>query len=309
MATQTLAVLTAENKTFYDKTLLSRLLPNLVYAKYGQKRNLPKHEGDTINFRRFNSLSAATTPLTEGTTPSGSALSVTAITATVAQYGDFIKGSDKLDLLGIDPVITESAALAGEQSALTIDTVTRDVVRQGTTVIRPNNRATIDAITASDKLTSAEIKLAVKKLRKANVKPAEGKFYIGIIDPETAYDLQGDSAWQDLSKYNGGIAIMEGEIGCIHGVRFIETSNVYAANNAADTPVKVHHTVIFGKDAYGCIDVAGEGNRPSVIIKAPGSAGTADPLDQVWSVGWKANYTAKRLDENAIVRIEHAATE
>ena len=54
--TQTIATLTQENKTFYNKTLLSRLLPNLVYQKYGQKKPMPKNEGDTVNFRRFNSL-------------------------------------------------------------------------------------------------------------------------------------------------------------------------------------------------------------------------------------------------------------
>jgi len=309
MAVQTIATITAENKTFYEKTLLSRLLPNLLYAKYGQKKPVPKHEGGTINFRRFNSLSAATTALTEGVKPSGSSLNVTTVTATLAQYGDFILISDKLDMLGIDPVLTETAALLGEQAALTIDTVVRDVVRQGTNVIRPNSRATIDAVTASDKLTSAEIKLAVKKLRKANAKPVEDGMYIGVIDPETAYDLQGDTAWQDVSKYNGGQAIMKGEIGCLHGVRFVESSNVYAANNAAGTPVKVHHTVIFGKEAYGISDLEGGAGKPSIIVKPAGASGTEDPLNQISSEGWKAMFAAVRLNENAIVRIEHAATE
>jgi len=85
----TIASLTAENKTFYEKTLLSRLVPNLVYAKYGQHKPIPKNEGDTINFRRFNSYSAATTPLTEGNTPSGQTMSITTVTATVQQYGDY----------------------------------------------------------------------------------------------------------------------------------------------------------------------------------------------------------------------------
>lgn len=309
MAVQTYTTLTAEQSTFYDKTLLSRLIPNLLFYKYGQKKPIPKKNGGTINWRRFNSLPAATTALTEGQKPGGATLSISTVTATVAQYGDYTLISDVLDLLGIDPVITETTALHGEQAGLTIDTIIRDVVRQGTNVLRPNSRATIDAVIASDKLTSTEIKLAVKKLRRANVKPVEDGMYIGIIDPETALDLQGDSEWQDVSKYNGGRAIMKGEIGCLHGVRFVETSNVYAANNAAQTPVKVHHTVIFGKDAYGISDLEGSAGKPKVIVKAAGSAGTEDPLDQVSSVGWKALFTTARLDENAIVRIEHAATE
>ncbi len=309
MAVQTIATLTAENKTFYEKTLLSRLTPNLLYAKYGQKKTIPNGEGTTVNFRRFGALPAATTPLTEGQKPAGSSLSITTVTATLAQYGDYTLISDQLDMAGIDPVITETTALHGEQAALTLDTVVRDVVRAGTNVIRPNGRATIDLITATDKLTSAEIKTAVKKLRKANVKPLEDGMYIGIIDPETAYDLQGDTAWQDVSKYNGGQAIMKGEIGCIHGVRFVETSNVYAANNGASPAVCVHHSVIFGKDAYGVIDLAGQKSKPKVIVKPAEASGPDNPLEQYSSVGWKAMFTAVRLQELGIVRIEHSVTE
>lgn len=307
MATvNTIASLTAENKTFYEKTLLSRLVPNLLYAKYGQKKPIPKNEGDTINFRRFNSYSAATTPLTEGNTPGGQTISVTTVNATVQQYGDYTLISDKLDMVGIDPVITETCAIHGEQAALTIDTIARDVIRQGTNVLRPNGRATAAAVTATDKLTSKEIKLAVKKLRQANVKPVEGKFYIGIIDSATALDLQEDKEWQDVSKYNGGQRIIEGEVGSIHGVKFVETSNAYSAENASS--VVVHSTLIFGKDAYGVCDVDGK-SKPSVIVKPHGSSGTEDPLNQRASVGWKTLFTAVRLNEEAMVRIEHAATE
>jgi len=309
MAVNTYASLTAEQRTFYEKTLLTRLVPTLVYCKYGQKKSIKKRKGKTIQFRRINSLPAATTALTEGQKPSGSSLNVTAVTATIEQYGDYVLISDELDMMGIDPVLTETSALLGEQSGLTLDTIARNVVRCGTNVLRPNSRATIDAVTATDKLTSTEIKLAVKKLRAANALPVEDGLYIGIIDPETSFDLQGDADWKDVSKYNGGEAIMKGEVGRLHGVRFIETSNVYAANNAASPAVKVHHTVIFGKDAYGVVDIEGKEGKPSIIVKPAGSAGTEDPINQVSSAGWKAPFTAVRLNENAIVRIEHAATE
>ena len=168
MATNTIATLTAENKTFYNRTLLKRLVPNLVYAKYGQKKPMPKNEGDTVNFRRFNSLAAATTALTEGTTPSGSSLSVTAITATVKQYGDFVEISDKLDLVGIDPVLTETSQVLGEAAALTVDTIVRNEIINGTTVVYAAGRANTNAITSADVLTSSDIKKAVRtRLRSA----------------------------------------------------------------------------------------------------------------------------------------------
>jgi N4-gp56 family major capsid protein len=80
--------ITDEVNNFYDRTLLERLLPLLVYTKFGQVRDIPRKSGsNTIKFRKYSSLSAATTALTEGTTPVGSQLSVTDITADVLQYG------------------------------------------------------------------------------------------------------------------------------------------------------------------------------------------------------------------------------
>ena len=299
----TLATLSAEAKTFYDKTLLQRLIPTLVFAKYGQKKSLKSRSGKTIEFRKFTSLDAAKTPLTEGVTPTGKNLAVTAITATVEQYGDFVEISDMLDLVGIDPVLVESAEILGEQAGLTIDNVVRDIVCAGTNVQYAGGKESTDAITASDVMTADEIARAAATLKKGNVKKLEGKFYIGIVDPDIAYDLMKDPLWQDISKYSGGQAIMEGEIGKLHGVRFIETTETLVKEGT----VNVHCAMIIGKDAYGIVDVDGS-VKPENIVKPFGSAGTSDPLNQRATSGWKAAFTAKRLDENCMVRIECATT-
>lgn len=304
--TQTIATLTQENKTFYNKTLLARLLPNLVYQRYGQKKPMPKNEGDTVNFRKFNSLEPKTTPLTEGETPDGSALSISTLTATVKQYGDYVTISDKLDLIAIDPVITEATQLLGESAALLIDTIVRDEIIAGTNVQYAGGKAGTDSITKTDVITSTEIRKAVRTLRKNNAKPQTGKYFIGIIDPEVAFDIMNDPLWQDISKYNGGTAIEEGEVGRIGGVRFIETTNTKVEDNSSSVPI--HYTMILGKDAYGVVDIDGS-VKPQTIIKPHGSAGTADPLNQRATVGYKLMFTAKRLDEFSMIRIESAASE
>ena len=305
--TQTYGGLTAEQKTFYDRTLLSRLVPELVYAKFGQKKPMPKREGDTVNFRRFNSLAAATTPLTEGVTPTGKALNITAITGTVAQYGDFIEISDKLDMVGIDPVLTEAGQLLGEQAGITLDTIVRDVVTAGTNVQYANGKTSRSTVAATDVLTSTEIRKAVRTLRKANVKPVDGKYFVGFVGADAEYDLMNDPLWQDVSKYSASSQIFDGEIGKLGGVRFIREGNnkVFAAGGASSADV--HATMIIGKDAYGVIDVEGS-SKPEMIVKPHGSSGTADPLNQRATSGWKALYTAMRLNELAMVRIEHGVT-
>lgn len=305
--TQTYASLTQEQKTFYDRTLLNRLLPNLVFQKYGQKKPVPKREGDTINFRRFNSLNAATTALTEGVTPAGSSLSISAITATVSQFGDFVEFSDKIDMVGIDPVITETSELLGEQAALTIDTIVRDIVTAGTTVQYAGAKGARNLLTPTDILSGAEIKKAVRTLRRNNVKPMESGCFVGIIGPDAEYDLMSDPMWQDVSKYSKAEQVFDGEIGRLYGVKFVRAGNVkiWPTGGAASAPV--HSTMIIGRDAYGVVDVAGSG-KPSVIVKPHGSAGTSDPLNQRATSGWKCMFTAKILNELCMVRIEHGVT-
>lgn len=292
--TQTYAILTAQQKTFYDRTLLKRLLANLVFLKYGQKKPLKSNEGDTINFRKFNSLAPALTALTEGVTPNGNALDITAITAVVKQYGDFVQLSDKIDMVGIDPVLTETAKLLGEQAGLTLDTVARDILATGTNVQYAGGTSTANVV---NKLTSAEVKKAVRTLRKANAKPYEGKYFIGIIDPEQAFDMMEDPLWQDVSKYNGGTAILAGEVGKMAGVRFIETTNVLVKTG------DVHCALIIGADAYGIVDVEGS-SKPEMIIKPAGSGGTSDPLNQRSTAGWKAMMTVRILNELTMLRLE-----
>ncbi len=71
----------------------------------------------------------------------------------------------------------------------------------------------------------------------------------------------------------------------------------------------VHATLVFGKDAYGVINLEGEGALKT-IIKPAGSSGTADPLDQRSTVGAKVSgYTAKILNELWLLRIEHGVSE
>lgn len=287
--TNTYATLTAEQKTFYDRTLLSRLLPNLVFLKYGQKRPMPKNEGATINFRRFNSLAVPTDSLTEGVTPDGASLSITAVTATVAQEGNWVRLSDKISMVGIDPVLTESSALMGENAAKTLETRCADVIFKGTNQQYAGGAASAATIAAGKVLNSEEIKKAVRTLRKNNAQPVEGEYFIGFCDPEVAYDLQNDTMWQDVSKYNGAENIMKGEIGRIHGVRFILTT--MCPTDTGNTNGAVHNTLIIGKDAYGVVDVDGS-SKPEIIIKPTGSAGTEDPLNQRSSVGYTLAFVA-----------------
>lgn len=309
MATQTTGTgtLSPTIQTYYDKKLLARMIANFVHLQFGQKRPVPKGSGKTIDFRKFSSLAAATTPLTEGVTPSGNAITITNVTATVSQYGDYIEVSDVLDMVAIDPVLDEMADVLGEQASDTLDQVVRDILVAGTTVQYAAGRVSRVTVAAGDNLTVNEVRKAVRTLKRNNAKPLDGGDYVAIVEPGTTYDLQSDTKWEEPNKYAGSGKIFSGEIGRLYGVRFIETSNAKKFSGAGASSIDVYATLILGKDAYGIVDIAGSGNVQN-IVKPHGSSGTADPLNQRATTGWKALFTAKILQQTAMVRIEHAVS-
>ena len=105
-----------------------------------------------------------------------------------------------------------------------------------------------------------------------------------------------------------------GEIGELHGVRFIETTEAKVFNGegcpvktAADesngTPAEyysVYATLFLGKDAYGMIDP--EGGNMEMIIKDKGQVG--GPLNQFSTLGYKFSSAAKILYQDRMVRVE-----
>jgi N4-gp56 family major capsid protein len=309
MTTQTTATgtLAPTIQTYYDKKLIKRLVEDFVHMQFGQKRAIPKNGGKTVDFRKFSALAAATTALTEGVTPAGNAITITNVTATPLQYGDFIEISDVLDMVAIDPVLDEMTDVLGEQASRTLDTIVRDIVVAGTTVQYAAGRVSRVTVAAGDNLTVAEIRKAVRTLKRNNVKPLEGGDYVAIVEPGTTYDLQGDAKWEAAAQYAGSKQIFSGEMGRLYGVRFVETSLAKKFAGAGAASVDVYATLVIGRDAYGIIDISGSGNVEN-IVKPKGSSGTADPLNQRSTTGWKAMFTAKVLEQLAMVRIEHTVS-
>lgn len=296
--------LSAEMKTFYDMTLIDEATANLVHDQFAQKRPIPANGGKTIEFRKFAPLAKATTPLTEGVTPDGKALEVSTVTATVAQYGDYITQSDVLELTALDNTILEATKLLGRQAGLTLDTVTRDILNAGLNVTYCPKVAEGGAETAvtqrtgldnTSQLTVKVVQQVVAKLRGQNAPTIGGK-YVAIIHPYVAYDLMRDPEWIDAHKYAQPTNLYEGEIGEIAGVRFVQTTEAKVFDGG------VFSTLFMGQGAYGVTEITGGGLQ--TIVKQKGSAGTADPLNQRSSVGWKAIKTAEILIPNYLVRVE-----
>lgn len=304
--------LSAEDKTFYERALLERLLPQLNFYKDAQKKKLPKNSGRTINFRKFNSLTAPSSSLTEGKTPDGNDLNITTVTATVAQEGDYVLISDLIQMTGIDPVITETSELLGEEAGVVVDNRIQTAISGGTNVYfagEATTRAGLESASTKN-LTANDIKKIVRKLKNANAKRFADGFYHMQIDPDIAYDLMNDSAWVDVSKYAKPEQMVKGELGKMHGMKFFESTNLSIVDSSAtaDKKISVHIAYAYGKDSYACVDLEGGAGKPEIIVKSNGSAGSADPLDQRASAGWKNCFTAVITQPLALVRVETGVT-
>jgi N4-gp56 family major capsid protein len=322
MATQTtlLGGLSPELRTFYDRNLLSRLLPRLVWALWGQPKPMPARSGQKVNYRRFASLAAATTPLTEGVTPGGSGITINELDATPLQFGDFVEVSDYLDFTAPDPVFLETTDLLGEQAADTIDQLTRDVLLAGTTVQYANGRVSRVTVAAGDILNDIEIYKAVRTMQTNKVKPINNILnastgvgtqpiaggFVAIISPAVLYSLktQVNTKFVPVHEYGSRDGLLPHEVGALDEVRFVLSNNpkVFPAAGAGSPGIDVHCTLIIGADFYGLIMPQGV----TTMVKPFGSGGTTDPLDQRQTVGWKMLYTAVILQQLAGIRVEHA---
>ncbi len=311
MATLNTAItstVTTTMQEYYDRKLLLRAKPKLVFYNWGKKKVVPKNSGKIAQFRRWTNFDPITTPLTEGVVPNGQSLAQTQLEATLVPYGGYVATERFLTLTAVDEIINDAVGLMGQQGGESIDTVTRDAILQGTNVQYANGRDARNAITTSDVLTVEEIRKAVRSLKKANtpqfMRNGRG-YYVAIVTPDATYDLQSDTLWQDVAKYSAGERIFDGEIGKLFGVIFVETTLGKIYSGEGDSSCDVATTLVFGEEAYGVIDVE-EGGHLRTIVKPAGSAGSQDPLDQINTVGWKVEgFAAKILQNEWLVRIEH----
>ncbi len=297
--------LTSEMRTYYSDYLIDNAQPNLVHDQFGQKHAIPQNGGKTIQFRKFVPFSKATTPLTEGITPDGGALSVTNVTSTVNQYGYYVTISDMLMLSAIDNTLVETTKLLGAQAGATLDTITREVLNGGTNVMYSGAKEAREALDEGCKLTVDDIYKAARFLKTQNAPKIDGS-YIAIIHPDVAYDLMRDEEWIDVHKYSASNEIFEGEIGKLAGVRFVESTEAKIFKDAGQDSRDVYSTLVLGANAYGVTEITGGGLEH--IVKQLGSGGSADPLNQRATAGWKGTKTAERLVKNYLVRIESSST-
>lgn len=330
--------LPGEIQGFYDRNLLVNADKILIYDKFGQTRKLPPNMGTRITFKRFGKLAVNTTRLTEGVTPAGKKLSAVTIYATMNQYGDFITLTDWVMLTGLDPnLLSIGKELLADQMAETSDILTRNTLLTGTSVRYAagivTTRATVNSAIVDDDIDSIIRTLENNRAKRISdmfspdsrtntvpIRPA----YVAITHPDARKDIEGLTGFIPVEQYprHDSLSRSSGElieIGETRGIRWLATTHakIWEDDGAAvgatglksadATNIDVYGTLIFGRNAYGIIPLQ-KGNIKN-IVKALGSAGTEDPLDQRATSGWKIAKTSRILNEDWIIRLEHGVTD
>ena len=282
-------------KTYYETEMLENARSELYFTQFAKKVTLPEKHGRTIEFRKWETLPNAD-ELQEAVIPDGKSLGETSLTGSLKQHGMFVAMSDLLDLHHIDPVLQGATEELGASSGLTRDTLARNAIQTNTNIMYCDTETEADGVVSyttpddydqmsadNNRLTPRMVNKAATWLKKCRVPKINGK-YVAIIHPSVAFDLRESKGWIEAHKYANTTEIYNGEIGELHGVRFIETDRACVTEQTLNGGSAMVYTSVFlGKDAYASIDP--EGGGMEMIIKSKEQAG--GPLNQFSTAGYK----------------------
>jgi N4-gp56 family major capsid protein len=295
--------LPATIREYYERLVLLTAHPKQQHTKFAQKKQMPKKNGDTIDFKRYSKLATVPIPLVEGVTPPGAQLSASTIKARVSPYGNFVMFSDWVEMTNEDNILNQSTTLLGKNQGETIDEITRDVLVSCTSVYSCSNGVNLNTPT---ELTKLDIDAVVKSLLgneaemisslvtsstgqgTTPIRPA----FMGIIHTDQLDDLEAVSNFISTANYGGQGTVLDGEWGATGNVRWVYTS--VGSVSAAATPV--YNNIIVGKESHAVVSLAG--STGNFYVEQLGSGGSSDPLHQRGSVGWSHPFTARILNDS-----------
>jgi N4-gp56 family major capsid protein len=295
-----------EVNLFFDNILLDRHQPYYVYGYFAQERRIPQKNSKNAIFRRFDNLSDALTPLTEGVTPNAEQVNKFDITATVQQYGKVVELSDDIIITVQDQTSNEVADMLAQNMASTYDKIVRNMLVATSAQIDCLNGVNGNAITEP---TTTDLEIAVDYVTNNNGKklspnqegtnafgtaPVWAAFWM-VISTELRTDFKNLSNFLATAAYPRQQSVLQSELGSCDEVRLVMTSEAY---KDASTP-PVYSNLLFAANSYGRITI--DDQSMEMIIKPLGAG--QDPLNQRQTMGWKGRLGCTILDDSWCVNL------
>jgi N4-gp56 family major capsid protein len=303
---------------------------NLPFEQFAETYSVPLNAGTlTGTIYVVDHLDPIEIPLTEGKAPNPHAVNIRAKTIQLEQFADWARITDVADKVSLHRILSITAGKHKYQSAQTKTRLTRNALMADTSAryasavtrnVEGKPTAETEVLSIADMtkdctLSVKEVQKVVQWLRGNNIEPLPGGDYAMMIHPDTEFDLSRDPEYTAMHQYTDTKPLFQGEIGKIRGMRFISSTEAVRVTQNKDSgkvdtygPVglKLYHHLAFGAKAFGMLKL-GE-TDVEYIMKGFGSAGTADPLNQVATAGWKFFTGAGSADELAMCDLITAAS-
>jgi N4-gp56 family major capsid protein len=205
---QTVARLAADVPALYMKDkLLPRPERTLVFWNLCEKSTIPRGEGKTCQFTRYERMALPTSPLEESVTPTATPIILTVVQAVVDQWGAYGSFSDMAELTVRHPVMEQLTELLGLQRDELLDREVQ-VTAMGSTAVSFASTATSRAtLAAGMNLASADIREVVALLRQNGSPTRKDGLFEGILDPFVEGDLNADTVFQAAAQNAGSSQI------------------------------------------------------------------------------------------------------
>lgn len=285
--------LSTEMNEYYEKVFLARAKKTLVLAEGAQKSTHGKNSGKSIVFNRKTPMSLISTALSEGANPAVVLMAGVNVSCTLAEYGNTAKISKFLTLTGIDVANKENIEVMGQNMGESINRLTGNALSAGFTASFANAKKA-STIKSSDTLDLADIRTTVQNLETNQAQRYSDGFYIGKVQPVSKSGLLADTTWLGVRQYTDPTDLYKGEIGEVHGVRFLlSTSKMSAVGTGSSSTVTTYYNFIHGADSFGCYDL--EGDQPKLFI-LPNPVDSNNPTGRYSLISWAGSYVAKVLN-------------
>ena len=311
--TLTTTVSQAIKNRYYDELFLTIAESKLVHKQLGQlNRQIEQGSGGygtgQVYWTRWSNLPLVTAGQGEGVPTTAVSMTATNVTGSTAQYDAAVSISDLAAYTSFGDVMKAAIERLAYNAGLSIDTIVRNTISTAGTLQSATGvtGAAWTSIPATGVLNITEIRRAVRTLQRNDTQEPDGGF-VAVIHPDAEYDLMGDTTtggWLDANKYTTAMPMLQGEIGKLYGVRFLETSNAYVRGTGVTSTATVYVTSVFGKDAFGVTEL----QNLKTYVKDFGSGGVSDPTDKVSTAGWKLTFGAAPLNSNFFVNISHVVS-
>lgn len=302
-------------QTAYDRLVEFKLRAMPLFRAMADKRPADQAmPGSSIVFQLYNDLTVATTPLSEDVDPDAVAVpSTTSVSVTLAEYGNPVLVTRKLQLVSLSDVDEGIANIVAWNMRDSLDAIVLPVLTGGTHVIRINGGAlksdlktggagATNAVAATDIYSSAVSRFASAKLRGLKAVPRQGELYASFIHPDVSHDLRaetGGAAWRDPHNFSGAEAIWDAQIGVYEGLYYVESPRLPINVGGGASSANVYTTLFMGQQALA--EAVAE--EPHFV-----AGNVVDKLMRHRPLGWYGMLGWARYREDALMRAETSSS-